>query len=110
MSLGHTAARGANAHASRNDDATHLGATEGAHSLRRTRTVLVAALVGLVTLGASAAPTSSPYWDFGSYGKTDPASLLSASIDSGSIPEKVRIRSYLAAKYPQTVQGLAARA
>lgn len=59
---------------------------------------------------AEANAVENPYWDFSIYGTKDPIQLLQKSIDSESKAEKVRIRSYLAAKLPQTAEGLFSRA
>lgn len=67
-----------------------------------------ALLVFLSPPGVAAA--DNPFWNFSAYGTGDPQKLMQISIDSESGAEKLRIRSYLAAKVPQSREGLFSRA
>ena len=70
------------------------------------RKILV--LAALVASPAFAA--DSPFWNFSSYGSADPAKLLDLSFDLDSAAEKIRIRSYVAAKAGSSREGMFARA
>lgn len=78
------------------------------HSL--TLRSLAALVLGAVYTAGTVHAADNPYWNFSAYGTQDPKALLQASVDSESPAEKLRIRSYLAAKAGNTAEGLAARA
>ena len=70
------------------------------------------ALFGVCLMLASLALPSlaAPRWDFSDYPSSDPAKLFQIAFDSDSVSEKLRIRSWLAAKHADSPEGTFARA
>ena len=78
--------------------------------MRKFFRLFLAVCLSLAWCASGAGAAENPYWDFSIYASKDPRQLAQKSIDSESGAEKVRIRSFLAARYPQTAEGLFSRA
>lgn len=67
--------------------------------------------VCLLLLAALARPAqAAPQWDFSDYASSEPAKLFQLAWESDSPAEKLRIRSWLAAKHADKPEGLFSRA
>lgn len=81
-------------------------------NMQPTGVITIRALIGLCAclIMTNVNAVENPYWDFSIYGTQNPQKLMQISIDSESTAEKLRIRSYLAQKHGNSMEGFAAQA